>query len=104
MKYKEFLEYLENNLEGYHTFKSKAMQYQIGKNAKRPPKSRWNDMKMEKAVSEMWKKSMENLYNNLKHEIQSDSTACWISFIDKNGILEIVNEGISELDFSEDVA
>lgn len=31
MKYKEFLEYLENNLEGYHIFIKKATQYQQDK-------------------------------------------------------------------------
>lgn len=46
MKYKEFLEYMEKNLEGYRIFTSKALQYQRGKNAKRPPKSRWNDEKL----------------------------------------------------------
>lgn len=64
MKYKEFLEYLELNLEGYKTFMNKARQYQITKNLKRPAKNRWLDDKMEKAAYEMWKKSMESLYTH----------------------------------------
>ena len=52
----------------------------------------------------MWKKAMETLYNNLKKEIKSDFPSAWISFIEKNAILESVNESISELDFSEDAA
>ncbi|WP_270471658.1 hypothetical protein [Hungatella hathewayi] len=104
MKYKEFLASLENNLDGYQTFMRKALEYQAGKNAKRPPKSRWSQEKMEKAAYDMWKKSMETLYNNLKKEIKSDLSFSWTSYIEKHEILETVNESISELDFSEEVA
>lgn len=101
MKYKEFLEYIETNLDGYTTFITKARKYQFDKNAKRAAKSRWKDEKVEKAAYDMWKKSMEPLYYNLKSEIKSDFREHWISFIKKNNILETVNEGISELDFNE---
>lgn len=104
MKYKEFLEYMESNLEGYKTFMSKARKYQAGVNAKRPQKSRWSDERIHKVVHDMWKKSMENLYNKLKHEIDSDSLFSWTNFIEKNSILEIVNDGISEMEFSDDAA
>lgn len=104
MKFKEFLEYLEKNLSGYHIFMLKAMQFQRTKNAKRQAKVRWEDKKMEKAASEMWKKAMETLYNNLKREIKSDLSYSWISYIEKHEILELVNESISELDFSEAAA
>lgn len=104
MKYKEFLEYLETNLDGYHTFMQKARQYQNAKNAKRPSKNRWNDEKLERATYDMWKMSMESLYNTLKREIKSDSRFAWTSFIEKNEILENVNEGISDIDFTSDVA
>ena len=104
MKYKEFLEYLELNLEGYKTFMNKARQYQITKNLKRPAKNRWSGEKMEQAAYELWKKSMENLYNNLKKEIKSNLSLSWTSYIEKHEILETVNESISELDFSEEVA
>lgn len=101
MKYKEFLEYLETNLESFTLFTSKARKYQIDKNSKRAPKSRWKEEKIEKATYDMWKKSMEPLYNKLKTEIKSDLREHWISFIEKNNILDVVNEGISELDFNE---
>ncbi|MCD7966568.1 MAG: hypothetical protein LUG90_12500 [Clostridiaceae bacterium] len=104
MKYKEFLEYLESNLDGYKTFMNKAMSYQKGKNVKRPPKSRWSDEKVEKAAYEMWKKSMEALYNNLKKEIKSDLSFPWTSYMEKHEIFETVNESISELDFNGEVA
>lgn len=104
MKYKEFLEYMEKNLEGYRIFTSKALQYQRGKNAKRAPKSRWNDEKLQKAAYSMWKMSMENLYNNLKREINSDIPSAWTSYIKENELFEIINENISDLDFSDDAA
>lgn len=52
----------------------------------------------------MWKKSMQNLYNTLQKEIDSDSPYSWTSFIEKNSILENVNEGIQDLDFSSEGA
>lgn len=104
MKYKEFLEYLEKNLDGYQTFMRKALEYQAGKNAKRPPKSRWNEEKTEKAAYEMWKQSMETLYNNLKSEIKSDLPFSWVTYMEKHEILETVTESISEMDFSNDAA
>lgn len=104
MKYKEFLDYLEKNLSGYEIFMLKAMQFQHAKNAKRSPKSRWTDKKMEKATNEMWKKAMESLYNNLKREIKSEFPTEWITYIQTHEILESVNESINELDFSEEAA
>lgn len=102
MKYKEFLEYMENNLDGYQVFIQKARRYQTIENAKR--KKKWSDDNVENATYEMWKKSMENLYNNLKQKIKSDSRFAWTDFINKNEILELVNEGIGDIDFSNDAA
>lgn len=102
MKYKEFLEYMEDNLSGYWAFMQKARRYQTIENAKR--KKKWSDDNVEKATYEMWKKSMENLYNNLKQKIKSDSRFAWTDFINKNEILELVNEGIGDIDFSNDAA
>ena len=102
MKYKEFLEDMENNLDGYQVFIRKARRYQTIENAKR--KKKWSDDNVEKATYEMWKKSMENLYNNLKQKIKSDSRFAWTDFINKNEILELVNEGIGDIDFSNDAA
>lgn len=104
MKYKEFLSYLQTNLTGYQVFMLKAMQFQRAKNAKRQAKVRWEDKKMEKAADEMWQKAMEALYNNLKREIKSEFPSSWISYIEKHEILELVNDSISELDFSEGAA
>ena len=88
MKYKEFLEYLESNLEGYNIFMRKARQFQG----------------LQNAAYDMWRMSMEPLYNNLKHEINSDSRLSWISFIENHEVMENVNESINDIDFTGDVA
>ncbi len=102
MRYKEFLEYLENNLDNYQTFMNKALEYQKEKNQKRQAKKRWDEEKLQRAAYDMWKASMENLYNNLKQELKSGSASDWTNYIIKNNILESVNDGISQLDFSDD--
>ena len=102
MKYKEFLEYLESNLEGYNIFMRKARQFQGLQNAKR--KKKWSDEKVEKAAYDMWRMSLEPLYINLKHEINSDSRLSWISFIENHEVMENVNESINDIDFTGDVA
>ena len=101
MKYKEFLQYLEDNLDGYEIFMRKATEYQEGKNQKRPAKKRWSDERVKAAAYDAWKKSMENLYNTLKHEIKSDSGFAWTEYITNHSILEDVNEGISEFVFDD---
>lgn len=101
MKYKEFLQYLEDNLNGYEIFMRKATEYQEGKNQKRPAKKRWINEKVVAAAYDMWKKSMENLYNMLKQEIRSDSEFAWTEYIANHSVLEDVNEGISELVFDD---
>lgn len=103
MKYREFLEYMENHLEGYHTFMDKARAFQNEKNARRPAKNRWNDNKVEKAAYDMWKMLMENLYNQIKPQISSDLPDTWASYIEKN-LVENINESINDMDFSDDGA
>ena len=100
MKYKEFLQYLESNLDTYKVFMNKAMQFQRDKNSKRPAKKRWDEDKMHRAAYDMWKKSMEPLFGTLKHEIGSDLDFAWKEYIQKNNLLEVVSDGIREMDFS----
>lgn len=102
MKYKDFLAYLEENLDGFNTFTEKAIAFQTEKNQKRQPKKRWENDKVERAAYEMWNKAMQPLYDNLKREIKSDAKWMWKDYIEKHGILETVNDGISDLDFTED--
>lgn len=101
MKYKEFLQYLEDNLSGYESFIQKAISYQEEKNQKRPAKNRWNEEKIQNSAYDMWKASMQTLYDKLRNEIKSESEFTWKNYMDKNNILESVNDGISELSFDE---
>lgn len=104
MKYKEFLEYLENNLTGYQTFMRKARQFQVELNAKRKKDSHWPEERIDRTAYEMWKKSMESLHNQIKGEVKSDSRFAWTDFMEKNNIFETVNESISEMSFSDEGA
>lgn len=102
MKYKEFLEYLENNLDGYELFLLKAFDFQTEKNGRRPSKKRWDDEKLRRAALDMWKQSMQPLYDNLRREVNSNNVEDWISYIKNNNIFETVNDGIRELSFTGD--
>ena len=102
MKYKEFLQYLEANLDTYQVFISKAMQFQGDKNSKRPAAKRWDEDKIQRAAYDMWKKSMENLFNIIKREVNSHVDSIWREYIEKNNILESVNDGIRDMDFAGD--
>ena len=104
MRYKEFLEYMEQNLSGYGIFMEKALNYQKKKNAGRPVAKRWNDSRIQKAAYDMWRQAMEPLYNNLKVEIDSSLPQEWDVYISGHEILESVTEGIREMDFSDDAA
>lgn len=102
MTYKEFLEYMENNLDGYQVFMQKATEFQAAKNTKRQPNKRWNDKKLQSAAYDMWKQSMQPLYGNLKKVVKSNLSHNWISYIETYEILESVNEGIADLNFGEE--
>lgn len=101
MTYKEFLEYLEMNFDGYEVFMEKAAAYQQLKNQKRPAKSRWNDNKVEKATNEMWKKAMQPLYDKLRREIKSSLSYKWTEYIAQHEILESLRDAMADLSFDE---
>lgn len=101
MTYKDFLVYLESNLDAYSVFMDKAIAYQHGKNANRPVAKRWSEEKMQRAAYEMWKTSMQNLYNQIKSNVKSNMPAVWTQYIEKNDVLSSVDEGIRDLNFSE---
>lgn len=101
MTYKEFLIYLEENFDGYAVFMEKATDFQETKNQKRPAKSRWKEAKVQKAVNEMWKKSMQPLYDNLKREIKSGITYKWIEYIEQHEVLEGLRDSMADLSFGD---
>lgn len=101
MTYKEFLEYLENNFDGYEVFMEKATEYQQLKNQKRPANSRLNESKVEKAANEMWKKAMQPLYDTLKREIKSGIPYKWTEYIEQHEVLEGLRDAMADLSFGD---
>ncbi|KLU71564.1 MAG: hypothetical protein RHS_2636 [Robinsoniella sp. RHS] len=89
MTYKEFLEYIENNLDGYKVFMEKAIAFQGVKNQKRQPNKRWNDKKLKNAAYDMWKQSMQPLYNNLKKEVNSSLPHNWVHILRHTKFLRV---------------
>ncbi len=102
MTFNEFLTYLESNLSNYDLFFIKSEEYQLEKNKKRPPKKRWDEKKINRAIDTMWKSSMQVAYDKVKTEIgvpRFDGYEKWIDFLDEKEMLEAINDSISELEF-----
>jgi len=100
MTFNEFLEYLEENLEGYHIFYKKALAYQNMKNNARKKKA-WNDAKIERAVKAMWKTSVQPLYDKIKSAKGNSPIHEWIEYMDEHQIFESVNDSMSDLEFEQ---
>ena len=99
MTFNEFLLFMTENLSTYSTFYKKALAFQNKKNAARKKKP-WNEAKIERATNEMWKKSMQGLYDSLKPRIENKSSReSWIEFINQHELLETVSDSMSELEF-----
>ena len=101
MSYKEFLEYLEENFDGYVVFVEKATEFQVAQNKKRPAKSRWKEEKIQKTVNEMWKKSMQTLYDSLKREVKSAIPYKWVEYIEQHEVLESLKDALADLSFED---
>ncbi|RRQ85376.1 hypothetical protein [Enterococcus faecium] len=102
MIYTEFKEWLEKNTTGYETFIIKATNYQIEKNKNRPPKKRWDYKKIDKAVLEMWKQVVTNLYQTIRKEKGVpliNGKEIWLEFIEEQGLIEFFNDSMAELEF-----
>lgn len=101
MTYSEFKEFLEMNATGYSMFIDKASIFQTEKNKSRPPKKRWTEKKIDRAVNEMWKQVTQNAYEQIKSS-KKDAKAgmqSWEEFISEIDFIESFNDGIAELEF-----
>lgn len=102
MNFKEFLEYMDNNLDSKDVFYQKAMDDQLARNARRAPAKRWNETKLERAVDKMWTELMKNVYDKFKSSVNSkaaDPYQAWIDYIEKNESLEGLDEMMVDLEF-----
>ncbi|WP_227003456.1 hypothetical protein [Enterococcus faecium] len=80
----------------------KATNYQIEKNKNRPQKKRWDDKKIDKAVLEMWKQVVTNLYQTIRKEKGVpliNGKEIWLEFIEEQGLIEFFNDSMAELEF-----
>ncbi|MGX7394037.1 hypothetical protein [Carnobacterium mobile] len=102
MTFKEFLEYINENLSGKSTFYEKAMEDQLARNGRRAPAKRWNETKIDRAIDKMWVELVRNIYDKFKSTINSKSSdpyQGWIDFMNKNESLEKLDEMIVDLEF-----
>ena len=102
MNFKEFLEYMDNNLNAKDAFYQKALDDQMSRNARRAPAKRWNETKLDRAVDKLWVELMKNVYDKFKMNIkpnESDPYKSWIDYIEKNEALESLDEMLVELEF-----
>lgn len=106
MTMNNFTEYMKDNLTGYQKFYEKALEFQNAKNQKRQKDKRWNEVKIERAVNDMWKKSMEVLYHKIKPEVRNNEKLfgkkAWFKYMDEKNIFEMLNESLSEVEFGEE--
>lgn len=102
MKKIELAEYIASNSEVQSKFESKAMEYQQMKNDKRPKAKQWNEAKMQHAVERMYGTVLDNVHNKIKPHIKPnvlDQHKAWSDFMEKNAVLEELEESMGEIEF-----
>lgn len=102
MKFKEFQLLLEEKLSSYELFITKATEYQNEKNKNRPPKKRWDEAKVERAVEGMWKQLAENVYNKVKPDAPvyaANIEEAWDKYMEEKEMYGSLNDTIDELEF-----
>lgn len=106
MTLKGFTEYMKENLTGYQHFYEKALEFQSAKNAKRQKDKRWNEVKIERAVNDMWANSMQVLYNQIKPQVRKDEKIwgkkAWFNYMKEKELFETLNESLAEIEFGEE--
>ena len=102
MEFKEFIEFMDNNLVSKKTFYQKAKEDQLARNARRAPAKRWNETRLDRTVDGLWVEMMKNIYDKFKSAIKSKSSdpyQAWVDYIEKNETLESLDEMMVDLEF-----
>ncbi len=102
MTIKEFEAFLDENLPAKQAFMDAALDYQQAKNKRRPAKKRWADEKIEKATERMWNDFAKGAYEKISPNISKQALNPhkeWIQFIEKNEVLEELEQSIYEIEF-----
>ncbi|PTI81038.1 hypothetical protein BU098_12000 [Staphylococcus xylosus] len=102
MKRLEFQEHMEERLPALDSFYDRAINYQLHKDKRRPPKKRWSEAKIERAANDMYKDLITSIYEKVKsiveeHEKKPDSV--WFDYLEKYEMYDQINESLYEIEF-----
>lgn len=102
MNLNEFQEHMESNLPALESFYDRAINYQLDKDKRRPPKKRWSEAKIENAANNMYKDLMKSIYEKVKSLVEKKEkkpSNVWIEYLEKNDMYEQINESLYEIEF-----
>ncbi|MCE5047976.1 hypothetical protein ABLV91_02905 [Staphylococcus equorum] len=102
MNLNEFQAHIEDKLPALDSFYDKAINYQLEKDKRRPPKKRWSEAKIERAANAMYKDLMKGIYEKIKslvEEREKKSNDVWIDYLEKYELYEQINESLYEIEF-----
>lgn len=70
MNLKYFQEHMEAKLPALDSFYDRAINHQLEKDKKRPPKKRWSEAKIERATNDMYKDLINSIYEKVKSIVE----------------------------------
>ena len=93
MNKSDFKDYLQNNLSEYDNFIQQGIDHF-------KKKYHGDSQKAIKKVSNIWDENVSTFYAVARAEILSNGFISWISYLEDNNILEEIDQGLSNADFS----
>ena len=102
MNLNEFQAHIEDKLPALDSFYDKAINFQLEKDKRRPPKKRWSETKIERAANAMYKDLMKGIYEKIKslvEEREKKPNDVWIDYLEKYELYEQINESLYEIEF-----
>ena len=102
MNLNEFQAHIEDKLPALDSFYDKAINYQLEKDKRRPPKKHWSEAKIERAANAMYKDLMKGIYEKIKslvEEREKKPNDVWIDYLEKYELYEQINESLYEIEF-----
>ncbi|MDW5472276.1 hypothetical protein [Staphylococcus equorum] len=102
MNLNEFQAHIEDKLPALDSFYDKAINFQLEKDKRRPPKKRWSEAKIERAANAMYKDLMKGIYEKIKslvEEREKKPNDVWIDYLEKYELYEQINESLYEIEF-----
>ncbi|ANQ63674.1 hypothetical protein [Staphylococcus equorum] len=102
MNLNEFQAHIEDKLPALDSFYDKAINFQLEKDKRRPPKKRWSEAKIERAANAMYKDLMKGIYEKIKslvEEREKKPNDVWVNYLEKYELYEQINESLYEIEF-----